>query len=216
MDKVSLSAIADFDELNRLVGYKISEPYDEYYEPMRISEKQKQQRIDLAKDLDDIFEELFIYMFMMMRDGYVSEYEDALIVAQEKYAEVIARHVDATAELIEHGRELILSVLNTLYRNSEIAYFYSKDRARAIAEEESNAVFAYTEYEDAARNKRFKTWHTIMDGRERESHAEVNGMTLPIEEPFELAGGYVQFPGDSSMGASDSELVSCRCSLSFS
>lgn len=216
MDKVSLSAIADFDELNRLVGYKISEPYEDYYEPMRISEKQKQQRIDLAKDLDDIFEELFIYMFMMMRDGYVSEYEDALIVAQEKYAEVIARHVDATAELIEHGRELILSVLNTLYRNSDNPWFYSSDRARAIAEGESNTIWNCTEWEEASRNKRYKTWNTIMDGRERESHAEVNGMTIPINDVFHLQGGDCYYPRSDELGMSDEEIVNCRCSLSFS
>lgn len=216
MEQVPIREILNFDELNRLVGYTRSEPFEDYFAPMKISDKQKRQRIDLAKDLDDIFEDLFIYMFEMARYGY-SDYTDAYALAYSKYMEVIGNHVTPTDELILHGDELITSVLEVLYRHYDDPYYFSRDRARLIAEDDSNYVFEYDEFEDAKVNGfHMKTWNTIMDGHERDSHAEVNGMTIPIDEPFELQGGYVMFPGDDSMDADSSELAGCRCSLSYS
>ena len=215
MARVSLSEIANFDELNRLVGYTVSEPYEDYYAPMQISKKKKQNRIDMAKQLDIVFEELLIYMFEMAKDGY-SEYADAYVTASDRYREIIGQYVDVDSYLYAHADEVIASVLAVLYRHEDDAYYYSSDRARAIAEEQANEVWNHTEYEDAVKHMRFKTWNTIMDGRERNSHAEVNGETIPIDEPFELQGGMLQYPGDDSMGCSDEELVNCRCSLSFS
>ena len=54
-----------------------------------------------------------------------------------------------------------------------------------------------------------------MDGHERDGHAEVNGVVLPINEPFLLRGGYVQFPRDDSLGVDETETSGCRCSLEF-
>lgn len=217
MARESIRDVLDFDELNRLVGYERSEPYEEFYEPMKISKKQKRKRIDLAKDLDDVFEDLLLYMFMMMKEGFSSEYLDAQTLARDRYVKVASRHVDASDYLLQHADELIASVLLTLYRHSDDPYYYSKDRARLISENDANTLIGYDELQDAIEGGyQYKTWETIMDGRERESHAEVNGKTIPIDEPFELAGGLMMAPGDDSLGVSDDELVNCRCSLSYS
>lgn len=216
MKQVSIREILDFDELNRLVGYTRSEPFEDYFAPMKISDKQKQQRIDLAKDLDDIFEDLFIYMFEMARYGY-SDYTDAYALAYSKYMEVIGNHVTPTDELILHGDELITSVLEVLYRHYDDPYYFSRDRARLIAENDANSIFNYDEFQDARINGyHLKTWNTIMDGHERDSHAEVNGVTIPIEEVFHLQGGDCYYPRSDELGMSDEEIVNCRCSLSYS
>ena len=44
-----------WDELNELVGYEVSEPFDEYFAPMQISEEQKRKRVELAEELDAVF-----------------------------------------------------------------------------------------------------------------------------------------------------------------
>lgn len=52
-------------------------------------------------------------------------------------------------------------------------------------------------------------WSTVMDGRERDSHAEADGQVVPIGEPFKLAGGDAMFPGDPSLPPEES--CNCRC-----
>lgn len=56
-----------------------------------------------------------------------------------------------------------------------------------------------------------KTWLTIGDGKVRESHVEANGQKQPIDKPFVLPGGLLQYPGDGSLGADAGETINCRC-----
>ena len=205
-----------WDELNQLVGYKISEPYDEYFDPMQISEEQKQKRIKMAEEIESVMADLLIEMF------YAEQYDTP--VFDVAYRDAVQAYIAALAVLgIEpddylqnHAEEIIANVLEVLSKHQDDPWFYSKDRAIALAEGESNSIWNYTEYEDAVKNKRWKTWHTIMDGRERESHAEANGTRIPINDVFHLQGGDCYFPRDDSLGMSDEEIISCRCSLSFS
>lgn len=204
-----------WDELNQLVGRKISEPYDEYFAPMHITEEQKRKRIRLAEDLEDVFIALLAELFYCEQEG-IKIPADIYDRALEEYLTVIGSAVVTDDYLVEHAIGTIADTIAVLKRHESDPFYYSEDRAMAITEDEVNVIWGFTEYSEAVKNKRLKTWHTIIDGRERESHAEVNGMTLPISEPFLLRGGYLQFPGDDSLGVSDEELVSCRCSLSFS
>ena len=234
-----------FDELNQLVGYKVSEPYEEYYEPMQISREQKRKRIELAERLDEVFLAMLMECFYAEQLGTIvsldivertrQEYRQAVseVIDSPEYEEAIyeelygnsSRYADLDNYIINHGTELITTTLLVLYNHRDDPYYYSADRARAIAEGDSNSIWNNTEYEEAVKSGRnpatgrsykYKTWHTIMDGHERDSHAEVNGITLPIGEPFTLRGGQVQYPRDDSMSASDEEICGCRCSLTFS
>lgn len=205
-----------WDELNRLVGYKISEPFDEYYEPMRITEEQKRKRIELAERLDEVFIALLAEMFYAEQLGIIVN-SDIYDRTRDSYLEAISESIEPDETLFDHAVELIYATLEVLSRHKDEEWFYSEDRARAISEGDSNYLWAYEEYGEAIDgNAQYKTWLTIMDGRERDSHAEVNGITIPIDEPFELQGGMMLFPGDDSLGASDDEIVNCRCSLEFS
>ena len=204
-----------WDELNELVGYSKSEPYNKYFKPMQISTTQKRKRIRLAEQIDDIFIALLSEYFYADQLNTVVK-SDIYERTRLEYLGAIEKYVLPDEYIINHATTTITNTIEVLLRHREDLYFYSKDRARAIAENEANVIFGYTEYEEAIKNKRYKTWHTIMDGRERDSHAEVNGMTLNITEPFELAGGLMQYPMDTSLGCSEDEWINCRCSLSFS
>lgn len=219
-----------FDELNRLVGFNISEPYDKFFEPMQISEAQKRKRIELAEHLESVFLALLAELFYTEQYNRVSESgredvvwlatlsSDIYIRASEAYMDAISESVEPDQYLYDHCMSLITEAVEVLYRHRDEPYYYSHDRAKAIAENDANSVFNHTEFEDAVKKKnyKYKTWRTIMDGRERDSHAELNGVRIPIEEPFEAQGGLLMFPRDDSLGASESELASCRCSLKFS
>lgn len=56
---------------------------------------------------------------------------------------------------------------------------------------------------------RQKTWSTVIDGRERETHAEADGQTVGIDEPFRVGGESAFYPGDSNL--SPENRINCRC-----
>ena len=56
-----------------------------------------------------------------------------------------------------------------------------------------------------------KEWLAAIDSRTRDWHAELNGKTAPIDEPFENAIGKIMFPGDPS--ADGANVYNCRCSM---
>ena len=57
-----------------------------------------------------------------------------------------------------------------------------------------------------------REWLTQIDGRQRDSHAEANGQIRGIDEPFDVGGYQMMFPGDDSLGADLAEIIQCRCS----
>jgi len=61
-------------------------------------------------------------------------------------------------------------------------------------------------------NERFvKVWLSSRDLRVRDTHISADGQKRDLDAPFELSGGRLRFPGDSTLGARASEIVHCRC-----
>lgn len=239
--------VANFDELNRLVGYKRSLQISRYFDEMKLTKQQKTYRKALARKLEDEMVWLMSYLFYARQQG-ISVSMDALNEIRQRYRIVLVdiqreypnafaavqREMDflaanivaqTNARIIQaqtsdngyidsHIDSATADIIDATNRHKDDPYFYSKDRARLIAENEASAIFNYTEFESAAKNKKYKTWNTIMDNHERESHAEVNGMTIPITDWFQLQAGMCQFPRQDTLP--DEELVNCRCSLTFS
>ena len=56
-----------------------------------------------------------------------------------------------------------------------------------------------------------KRWRTEHDDRVRQAHRNVDGVTLPLYQPFNVGGFPLLFPGDP-MGPAD-EVVNCRCDV---
>ncbi|MGM7634173.1 phage portal protein [Bacillus sp. Hm123] len=54
-----------------------------------------------------------------------------------------------------------------------------------------------------------KQWVTTIDGRERESHADCNGQTREMNDPYDVGGHSGMFPGDPKLPAK--ERIKCRC-----
>jgi len=63
---------------------------------------------------------------------------------------------------------------------------------------------------------KYKTWNTILDGRERITHNIADGQMQPIMMPFEVGSSLLMYPKDMSLDASLEEIINCRCSVSFS
>lgn len=58
-----------------------------------------------------------------------------------------------------------------------------------------------------------KSWLTAGDERVRETHADADGQTVPIDQPFDVGGEQAQYPGDPDL--SDEESLNCRCTITF-
>ena len=57
----------------------------------------------------------------------------------------------------------------------------------------------------------YKQWLATLDGRTRHWHAELDGETVPEEEPFVNDYGEIDYPGDP--GADPANVYNCRCTL---
>lgn len=57
-------------------------------------------------------------------------------------------------------------------------------------------------------------WNSTPSGRTRDSHAQMNGQTVPLGQPFvsPVTGARMMHPGDTSLGAPGEETINCRCS----
>lgn len=62
-----------------------------------------------------------------------------------------------------------------------------------------------------------KSWIATADTRTRDTHldAEPSNQHIPIEEPYEVGGEKMMFPGDVSLGASAENTIQCRCSEGY-
>lgn len=56
-----------------------------------------------------------------------------------------------------------------------------------------------------------KTWVASLDDRTRDWHRELDGQTVPIDQPFENEFGQIDHPGDPS--ADPANVWNCRCTI---
>lgn len=195
-----------FDELNSLSR----ETYEKFFDVMPISKDQKTDRVLIAMALEDRFLEILSLVEIRQKrnEPWLGEVIELFTLA---FLAVATRRVDddeIRAKAERFGQEVGLST----FQHQGEEYMTSADRAINMAATESNAIMCYGELADAIKQgMTMKTWRTIIDGRERDWHHEVNGTTIPITEPFEVGGELLMYPLDDSLGASADNIANCRC-----
>ncbi len=89
-------------------------------------------------------------------------------------------------------------------------------RTEAINSLRAGQAEAVTQAIDEYKGEATKTWDsTGADGRTRDSHLDHDGQTVPVDQPFNLDGELLMFPGDDSLGASAGNLINCRCRADY-
>lgn len=210
-----------FEELNAMYDDEndpMSMDMDEYFDDMDLTDSQKKDRKESADKLKEIFELLIMMVFYYYVDG-VYDYANVIAEAQESYENLVRKSKGQVSDyfMSAHIPNSVAGIVNTMLNNPGNPFNFSIDRVTMIAENEANSMWNDADFVAAVNSgKTRKTWHTIIDRKTRDWHAEVNGQTKPIMEPFIVDGELLQFPRDESLGASGGNIVNCRCSVSYS
>jgi hypothetical protein len=107
------------------------------------------------------------------------------------------------------GIDAIASRLEALYLKQIIAH-----RTEVIARTETTQAFNLGSREAAKETglDLRKQWLTAHDERTRSAHAHVDGQERHLDEPYNVDGDELLYPGDTSMGAKPGNTIQCRCS----
>lgn len=169
------------------------------------------QRTELAVSLEKIFREMFLVALAgelareELINRLITEYSMAIVGSgyRPNYG-----HIERVCEDI---------VDNTLER-LDTPYMTSTDRSITIAETETNNAANNDEYLEAKENGMTqKTWVAFHDNKTRETHREVDGTTIPIDDMFQVGMAELMYPCDETNGYDNpEELVNCRCHTIYS
>jgi hypothetical protein len=216
-------SISSYDELTIRPNNRRSEPYKEYFSKMSISDKEKQERIAFSEQM----EEVVLYILALIETTIESgESDQEYIQTQfyDKYLDVIASYMLIDTYIKQYALDVTKQIIDATferfsaeYKSITDDYYLSNDRAMFISECEANSILNYRQYSKAVKaGKTKKKWIDVGDKRERKTHLEVGETILPIDEPFSVGDSLLQFPKDTSLGASADEIVNCRCSIQYS
>lgn len=216
-------SISSYDELNIRPNNRRSEPYKEYFGKMSISDKEKQERIAFSEQM----EEVVLYILALIETTIESgESDQEYIQTQfyDKYLDVIASYMLIDTYIKQYALDVTKQIIDATFERFSAEdksitddYYLSNDREMFISECEANSILNYRQYSKAVKaGKTKKKWIDVGDKRERKTHLEVGEIILPIDEPFSVGDSLLQFPKDTSLGASADEIVNCRCSIQYS
>lgn len=89
-----------------------------------------------------------------------------------------------------------------------------KTRADRIARTETTGAYNAGTYDAALRSgASYKQWVATYDSRTRFTHRAAHGQTVRHDQPFDVGGHAMMWPGD--IDAPPEESVNCRCTMTF-
>lgn len=204
-----------YDELNKMVKESKSMPYDEYFGEMKLTESEKERRISLAERFENYFKYVLILLFTMLQYGE-PQWDVIQLEFEDGYKKAIDGYIDTDEDIFLYISLFALSTTEATKNHLNDPYYLSEDRAILISENESNSSLNYAQYKEAVlTGMKNKQWLSMKDRHVRESHAKVDDLTKKINEPFIVGDSLMQFPKDTSLGASMKEISGCRCAIKY-
>ena len=116
-----------------------------------------------------------------------------------------------------HIERVCADIVDNTLKGIETPYLTSTDRSILIAETETNNTANNDEYQEALENsKTEKIWHTMADNKVRQTHRDIDGATIPINDLFQVGEAEMRFPCDEEYAYDyPSETCNCRCHISY-
>ena len=203
-----------FDELN-ILSKNRAIPYEQYFGEMVLSKEQEKERIDTAKEFEDMM--LFIFSLIAVINEY--QYTNiSFVIGQLKnrYQEIVALHTAIDEYLENYIEDFSEQTIQTTQDNGSDEWYLSDDRAMFIAENEANTVLNHSDFMKAVKSgKKQKKWITMRDKKVRTTHKELDSKTIKITDVFLVGNSEMFYPKDTTFGASAEEIVNCRCSIKY-
>ncbi len=116
------------------------------------------------------------------------------------------------SEGIQHGEAMpqiadrLRAAIDGVYENM------SEARAMMIARTETMSSVNFGQFETyRGEGVKQKEWLATQDDRTRDDHAAANGQIVGIDEPFDVGGEQLIYPGDPN--GDPGEIVNCRCTV---
>lgn len=106
-----------------------------------------------------------------------------------------------------------------LAKRIQKTYDVSENKAKSIARNETARVKSASEKETmdevaGSGVKMTKTWNNVLDERSRKNHADMDGVTIPYDEDFNISGKEGPAPRLIN-DYNGEENISCRCFLTY-
>lgn len=202
----------EFDILN--TGESILS-ISEYFDEMDLTEIEKEKRKEFAQSMEEIM--LFIFtLFSVMKQYNRMNKELIISQLQSRYSEIVLQYMEIGKYLEDYISDFAEETVDVTLRHIDEPFYLSDDRSLLISENEANGVFNYQEFSEAVKSEKTrKRWITERDNKVRETHAEVNGITIPINEPFVVGDSLMMFPKDTSLNAEMEQIANCRCTIKY-
>lgn len=202
------------DELNIP---SIEEEIKRYFSVMDISDEQKEDREEAAKDLFPIF--LFLFALINYAVEYDLPYDYVLTEFRVSFGTVAYQYYDDAEDYIDRITKEVLDATlkdkGVLLSVKDDDYWTSVDRALELGENEANSLLNYQELKQAIKDGYTKKqWVTERDNRVRKSHVVMEGKTIPINEFFHFDDCDMLCPHDAVNGTAR-QVAGCRCSLLY-
>ena len=197
----------NIDELNLLF-------YKKYFEPMALSERQKEKRIKAARIFEDI---LYSFIMLVSLDPEFGIDQTTKEILLEEYADAVREFIDDPDFVTMYVALLAAFIEETTIKNMGQEYNTSYQRAMDLAADQANTVCNREEFiEFSIAGYKRKQWITEHDDKVRESHFEVEDVIVPINDFFVVGNAIMRFPHDFEYAYDHpEETVNCRCSLAY-
>jgi len=169
------------------------------------------------KQEENIDKEIVVYI-----NEHSQEQSDLILRTTERNLQNISRTIitdAATNGIILTNEEVGNQILSEFNSNSG-------NRIDTIAVTETQTVSEMIKFIEASTiasiislipgtQEIFKTWNTVLDEKTRASHVEADRQRKNINQPFTVQGQKLRIPGDPGLGASQDNIINCRCTAIF-
>ena len=200
------------DKLNVVEKPKIL-TIEQYFGEMPLNDEEKKKRIDMCEDFE-------IFLFYILELGEeLDRMALEILISRLRigFIEIAGNYMELTDNVVERINEDALYIAETTKNNLDVEFFTSPDRARLVAENETQSLCNLSEFDRAKEQGfKYKEWLAMLDEKTRETHAMADGQKVDIDTPFIVGDSLMMFPTDTSLGASPQEIINCRCIMKYS
>lgn len=202
-------ATMSIDELNS-PEFNAAEYIRNYFKPMPITDKQKEEREEASFDIRDAL--LFLFALINIFGDY--DAIDWIAVEEQfrlEFSTAVNRHAESQKWLEDYIFIKVSDIIRiTQEQDLDDPYWLSDERATFEAVNDANDVIGHEELRKAIeKGNKFKIWRGIMDSKERPSHVRMEGKKVGITEYFYLDKGKMLYPHD--WVNCPEECPNCRC-----